>query len=78
MIEILPLFHDKPLITTDGNPLQYLAGFDRIFLEPGQSQNVDFDLTAFTFTVVDREGKYQTPSGTWTLRVEDQRYTLEL
>ena len=66
------------LLRTDGNPLQYLADFERIFLEPGQSQVVNFDLTAFTFAVVDRDGKYQTPSGTWTMRVEDQRFPIQL
>ncbi len=41
---------------SDGNPIKYLAGFERINLNPGQSQNVTFDLSALTFGIADVNG----------------------
>jgi hypothetical protein len=40
----------------DGQPIKFLAGFDRIFLDPGETQQVSFGVSAFQLSVVDAEG----------------------
>jgi hypothetical protein len=42
---------------SDGNPIKYLAGFQRINLGPGQSETVNFNLSAVTFAVADADGQ---------------------
>ncbi len=43
---------------SDGNPIKYLAGFQRINLGPGQSETVNFNLSAVTFAVADADGQH--------------------
>jgi hypothetical protein len=46
----------SPLL--DGNPIQFLAGFERINLNPGQSAVVNFELSAIELSVADKLGTF--------------------
>lgn len=52
----LVLTYSNYLIVVDGNPIQFLAGFERINLDPGQSQLVSFGLSAFQLSTVNAAG----------------------
>ena len=49
--------HTCTACVSDGNPIKYLAGFERINLGPGQSETVTFNLSAVTFAVADADGQ---------------------
>ncbi len=52
----LILSGDLNLIFLDGNPVEYLAGFEVVFLQPGQWQVLVFNVTALQFALPDRNG----------------------
>jgi len=55
----------------DGNPIRYLAGFQRIHLIPGQSQLVSFDVSAQSLRLSGADAVFRTRVGKWKIQVED-------
>jgi len=60
----------------DGNPIQYVAGFQRIHLYPGQSQIVSFSVTSQALRLADEDGMFRTKVGTWYVSIGDLRGTI--
>lgn len=56
-------FVTPPKAGEDGNPLKYLVDFTKVFLKPGESQTVKFDLTARDLSLFGRDGRRFAPEG---------------
>jgi hypothetical protein len=54
---------------TGGAPLKYVIGFDRVFLEPGESTWVWFPVHITDISLIDENGDRTVRAGHWTLRV---------
>ena len=55
-------------------PCRSLAGFDRVFLDPGQSESIPFPVTAFALAFGDDTSaspQLATDSGRWRFSVDD-------
>jgi len=57
------LFVTPPKAGQDGTPLKYLVDFDKVYLEPGQSQTVSFGLTARDLALFGSDGRRYAPEG---------------
>ena len=54
-----------------GAPLRNLVAFERVWLEPGESKSVDFDLTAHHLSYADLNGDPWVAPGAWELFVDN-------
>ncbi len=50
-------------------PLQHLVGFERVFLEPGESRTAQFTLTPEMMSFFDEQGKLKLEAGEFRLEV---------
>ena len=50
-------------------PIKSLIGFERVFLQPGQSQTLQFPVTPTDVSLARKDGTRATVEGTWTLQV---------
>jgi beta-glucosidase len=50
-------------------PLQHLVGFERVFLQPGESRTLPFTLTSEMMSFFDEQGKLQLEAGGFRLEV---------
>lgn len=57
------LFVTPPNAGKDGNPLKYLVDYEKVFLKPGQSQTVHFQLTARDLALFGTDGRRYAPEG---------------
>jgi len=55
----------------NGAPLQYVAGFQRIHLYPGQSQIVSFSVSSQALRLADEDGIFRSEVGKWHVSVGD-------
>ncbi len=62
-------FLTPPGAGTNGNPIQSLVGFTRIFLNVGESQTVFFPLTARDITLIDQAGHRVAAEGRYELHI---------
>lgn len=53
----------------NGSPLKYLAGFQRVSLQPGGSTTVTFNVVAKDLAVVGQDGRYRTQAGQWFVEI---------
>jgi beta-glucosidase-like glycosyl hydrolase len=53
----------------NGNPLKYLAGFQRVTLNPGQSTTVTFNVAAHDLSLPGIDGVYRTRIAPWTVQI---------
>lgn len=70
------LFVKPPNPGQNGAPLKSNRGFDRVFLQPGESTVVEFPVTAFDLTYADEAGQFVARPGMWTLSVDDAATTI--
>lgn len=57
-------------------PVQELKGFQKVFLQPGESREVAFDLTERSFAVW--QGGWRVPGGRYTLEIGGKRLCLDM
>ena len=69
-------FLSPPDAGTDGRPLRELLDFKTIWLAPGESRTLDFEVFARDVTLVDGAAERVAVAGGWTLRVEGLEKTL--
>jgi beta-glucosidase len=50
-------------------PLQHLVGFERVFLQPGESRTLPFTLTPEMMSFFDEQGELQLEAGAFRLEV---------
>jgi len=62
-------FLTPPDAGANGNPLEYLVGFTRVFLPVGQSQTVFFPLTARDITLINGDGERVATQGRFQVHV---------
>ncbi len=67
--DVVLLFVKNPTPGEGGAPLRTLAGFERVFLQPGESIEVPFSITAHDLTVTNLSGGRSAQYGSWTLEV---------
>lgn len=67
--DVVLLFMRTPTPGEEGQPLHELAGFERVFLQPGQSIDVPFAITEHDLTFTGPDGVRTTAPGTWTITV---------
>lgn len=48
-------------------PVHKLVGCKRVFLQPGESRQVDFTIDAGQFCIIDEEGKFRYEAGSYTI-----------
>jgi hypothetical protein len=53
----------------NGVPLKYLAGFQRVTLNPGQSTTVTFNVAATDLSLPGLDGMYRTRHGEWIVKI---------
>jgi hypothetical protein len=53
----------------NGNPLKYLAGFQRVTLTAGQSTTVTFNVAATDISLPGLDGVYRTRTGPWGIQI---------
>lgn len=70
--DVVLAFAKPPNPGKDGNPLQFLFGFDRIHLQPGEKKTIHFELTATNLGLVDEHGERHASSGMWTIQVGEE------
>lgn len=63
-------FISAPGAGTAGRPLRELLDFKKVWLEPGESKTVVFEIFARDATLVDDAAERVAVVGGWTLRVE--------
>ena len=63
--EVVLLFAAPPGAGTQGRPLQFLVGFERLHLAAGEAQTVEFELLPRHFTLAAERGGVETPAGEW-------------
>jgi len=71
--DVVMYFVIPPNAGQNGTPLQYLAGFERITLYPGQSQVVSFDVTQQSLRMADADAFYRTKAGEFEIQIGDLR-----
>ena len=64
-------FVSAPHAGLDGAPMQSLAGFEKVFLDPGQSAEIGLRLTRHDLALARPEGGLAAVEGEWTVRVGD-------
>ena len=67
--DVVLFFVRSPTPGEGGAPIQELAGFERVFLEPGQTINVPFAVTEHDLTLADEHGQRTAVRGKWTVVV---------
>ena len=60
-----------PAAGVDGAPLRSLIGFEKVWLQPGETRVVAFTLTAHDLTLTASEGGRAAALGLWTVEVGD-------
>ena len=60
-----------PNAGVDGAPLRSLIGFEKIWLEAGETKRVAVSITAHDLTVTKLEGGRVAAAGNWTIEVGD-------
>eukprot|EP00727_Mastigamoeba_balamuthi_P008231 m51a1_g4029 putative probable beta-d-xylosidase 2 (803) ;mRNA; f:642026-644784 len=58
-------FISPPNAGKDGRPIKTLVGFERVFLQPGETTTVVFAVTAGDVSVVNRQGHREAVTGVW-------------
>jgi len=53
----------------NGNPLKYLAGFQRVTLAPGASQTITFNVAANHLSLPGVDGRFRTQAAPWTVQI---------
>jgi beta-glucosidase len=71
-------FVSPPRPGVDGAPLRELAGFEKVYLQPGESTTVVLALTAHDLTRTASGGGRVAELGEWVLRVGDTATTLSV
>jgi hypothetical protein len=61
-----------------GAPLKELFGFQKVYLDPGQSVELIFAVSADVFHLVDKQGNRRLVPGNYWITVEDQRHLVTL
>jgi len=51
------------------DPIKSLFGFEKVFLQPGESKTVDFPISAKVMTVVNESGKRRVVRGKWKVSI---------
>jgi hypothetical protein len=62
----------RPQQRVTGAPLRNLVAFERVWLEPGESKSVGFDLTAHHLSYADQNGDPWVAPGAWQLFVDNE------
>ena len=65
--DVVLLFVQNPTPGVGGAPIKTLMGFERVYLEPGESIDVPFSITAHDLTLANGDGGRGGQRGTWTL-----------
>ena len=67
--DVVLLYVESPIPGVGGAPIKSLAGFERVFLLPGESIAVPFPINAAHLALADEAGVRVAMAGTWALRV---------
>jgi hypothetical protein len=68
---VVILYMIPPNPGVNGAPLQYVAGFQRIHLYPGQSQIVSFSVSSQALRLAGEDGMFRTEVGKWRVSIGD-------
>ena len=60
-----------PAAGINGAPLRSLIGFEKVWLQPGETQVVVFNITAHDLTLTAFEGGRVAAPGLWTIEMGD-------
>eukprot|EP01060_Flectonema_neradi_P015967 TRINITY_DN225_c0_g1_i4.p1 TRINITY_DN225_c0_g1~~TRINITY_DN225_c0_g1_i4.p1 ORF type:complete len:748 (+),score=195.19 TRINITY_DN225_c0_g1_i4:55-2298(+) len=63
--DVVMAFTKPPTPGKDGQPLKSLAGFDRVFLQPGESKTLNFPVTANSVALANMAGDFTAVGGEW-------------
>eukprot|EP01060_Flectonema_neradi_P015965 TRINITY_DN225_c0_g1_i1.p1 TRINITY_DN225_c0_g1~~TRINITY_DN225_c0_g1_i1.p1 ORF type:complete len:751 (+),score=186.03 TRINITY_DN225_c0_g1_i1:68-2320(+) len=67
--DVVLAFSKPPTPGKDGQPLKSLIGFERVFLQPGESKTLTFPVTVNSVSLADKNGEFAAVGGQWNFVV---------